>query len=794
MNTAPALLPPSRNRPNPLWWLLIWGWLLWTIVVTGLVQGGVLLWAWSTLLSKSTWPLPRILALSLAAPLLVLVPGAVLLLARERRQAAVVRTLLLAAGAALLLLLPRVLLDPTATLAAAALRLLVAGLLGVVLLRRAASRQYSSNGLRTHGGLMLLLAVILLLPWLVLGALGDGFDTAVAFLQALALAALLSGLAANLMPQLQATSPEHVKNLWLGGIVLATAGFVLAGGWGQMDVQALLAGVLPALGFPLAFAQRQQRRYAVGGALLLATVVCFGPFAFADPRETNLISLLDGDVARWTLWATTLDFLLGWAIALVLGLVGKHLLNDPWPALWRGTAVLAVIGAAVVYFTSGQPGFYGDDFFVVMKRQADVQAAFAIDDLVERRTWVYQTLTAEADASQADLLAWLDARHIPYTRYYLVNGVEVHAPAWRRWQIAQRADVDRILYSPTLRPLPQPPAPAAGQPERGDLNPWGIEAIEAPRVWAEFGVTGEGIVVGQSDSGVDAAHPALAGGYRGKDGDDAYNWYDPWQQQPHPYDLNGHGTHTLGIAVGRDGIGVAPGATWFACANLVRDLGNPANYLDCMQFMLAPHPPGGDPLHDGRPELAADVSTNSWGCPPLLEGCDQQTLWVATEALRAAGIFVVVAAGNDGPACDSLQTPPGNYGDVLSVGAIDAQGNLTPFSSRGPHTLSPDGARGPTLLAPGDQVLSAWPGDAWFVAQGTSMAAPHVAGVVALMWSANPALRGDIASTRQILIDTATPYDGASDGCGEPGEMPDSGAGYGIVNAYEAVREALARR
>jgi subtilisin family serine protease len=74
------------------------------------------------------------------------------------------------------------------------------------------------------------------------------------------------------------------------------------------------------------------------------------------------------------------------------------------------------------------------------------------------------------------------------------------------------------------------------------------------------------------------------------------------------------------------------------------------------------------------------------------------------------------------------------------------------------------------------------------------MAAPHVAGVVALMWSANPALRGDIDTTRRILIETATPYTGEDDGCGVPGEYPDSGAGYGIVNAYAAVRQALALR
>lgn len=784
----------SRSTRNPLLWILVLGWVVWVVFVTAVVQGGTLLWAWSTLLSKSEWGIPHILAFSLLAPVATGLPGALLLLIRDRRQAAVVRVLMLATLASLLLLLPRLLLSPVATYAAAALRLGISGSVGFLLLLRARRRHLLPSPPKPQGGLLLIIALLLLLPWLQLGALGNAFDTLLALLQAAALAALLVGLAAYLMPHLRATSSDSSANLWLGGVILATAYFAIAGAWGQMDTQALLAGVLPALGFPLALMPSRARHYPLSSGFLAATIVVFGPLAFADPRETNLITLLDGDVARWTLWATTIDFLLGWGIALGLGLLSGRLLTHPLPALWRGLGALGIVAAGVFYFTAGQPGFYGDDFFVVLRSQADVSEATTIADVDARRLWVYHTLVEQADQSQADLEQWLQARKISYTRYYLVNGIEVHASAWRRWQIARRPDVDRILYSPILRPLPRSPAPPSGTETRGDLNPWGIEAIGAPRVWSEFGVTGEGVVVGQSDSGVDALHPALADNYRGKRMGDTYNWFDPWQHRLHPYDANGHGTHTLGTAVGMGGIGVAPGASWFACANLVRNLGNPAYYLDCMQFMLAPHPPDGDPLHDGRPELAADISTNSWGCPPLLEGCDQVTLWQATKALGAAGIFFVVAAGNDGPACDSLQTPPGNYGDVLSVGAIDKQGNLALFSSRGPNTLSPDNSHAPTLLAPGEKILSAWPGGGWFVSQGTSMAAPHVAGVVALMWSANPALRGDIDTTRQILIDTATPYNGTPDGCGEAGEYPDSGAGYGMVNAYAAVRQALALR
>ncbi|NOZ72436.1 MAG: S8 family serine peptidase [Chloroflexi bacterium] len=794
MNTTSLVPPATRSERNPLLWFLVWGLLGWSILVTAVVQGGTLFWAWSGLLSKIEPGIPRILSFGVIAPLAVLLPGSLLLFVRDRRQAAVIRVILMASFAALLLLLPRLLFSPISTYAAALFRAGLSVGMGTGLLLWLNHRGRIQRRPGPSLGLMLSIGLVLLLPWLKLGALGDGFDTFIALLQASGLALLAVGLAAYLMPHLAATAKTPTGNVWLGGITLATALFAIAGAWGQMDTQALLAGVLPALGFPLAFIQGRSSRYDIGSGFVLAVVVVFGPFAFADPRETNLLTLLDGDVARWTLWATTIDFLLGWLLALVLGALADRLLHPPLPTIWLTAGVVGAVAAAGFYFLAGQPGFYGDDFFVVLTSQADVTPAYNIADVDERRAWVYRTLVDQADQTQVDLLQWLDSRDIDYTRYYLVNGIEVHASALRRWQISRRDDVDRILYSPTLRPLPEPISSPPGINKKGDLNPWGIEKIEAPRVWSEFGVTGEGIVIGQSDSGVDVHHPALADSYRGRDMGDTYNWFDPWRHQPSPYDNSGHGTHTLGTALGQGGIGVAPGATWFACANLVRNLGNPAYYLDCMQFMLAPHPGDGDPLHEGRPELAADISTNSWGCPPLLEGCDQLTLWQATAALRAAGIFFVAAAGNDGPACDSLQTPPGNYGDVLSVGAIDAQGNLTSFSSRGPNTLSPDGSHNPTLLAPGEKILSAWPGGGWFVAQGTSMAAPHVAGVVALMWSANPALRGDIDTTRRILIETATPYTGVDDGCGTPDEYPDSGAGYGIVNAYAAVRQALALR
>jgi subtilisin family serine protease len=296
--------------------------------------------------------------------------------------------------------------------------------------------------------------------------------------------------------------------------------------------------------------------------------------------------------------------------------------------------------------------------------------------------------------------------------------------------------------------------------------------------------------VGQSDSGVDGDHPALREQYRGFGQNDDYNWYDPWDSTTSPNDEGGHGTHTMGTILGADGIGVAPEAQWIGCVNLDRNLGNPALYLDCMQFMLAPFPYGGDPFDDGDPSKAVHVMNNSWGCPSI-EGCDANALKDAADNLRHAGIFVVVSTGNDGPSCETVASPLSLYDSVFSVGAIGQFGDMAEFSSRGPVTADGSGRMKPDITAPGVDILSSMPERTYGSNSGTSMAGPHVVGVVALIWSAQPDLIGDIDATEQLIIDTAQPYNGdRSLGCFD-GNQPNAAYGYGIVDVYEAVRKAL---
>jgi subtilisin family serine protease len=413
-----------------------------------------------------------------------------------------------------------------------------------------------------------------------------------------------------------------------------------------------------------------------------------------------------------------------------------------------------------------------------------------------RRTAAYETLTKHANQTQAELRKTFDSVGIRYTPYYLVNAIEVRGGTLVRLYLLTRPEVDRVIPSPRLRPGQEGGGLSMADLTSDSLKPegilWNVQMIGADKVWDEFGVRGEGIVVGQSDSGADVNHPVLKENYRGNVGGNDYNWFDPWNGEPAPYDAGGHGTHTLGTAVGQNGIGIAPGATWFACMNLKRNLGNPALYLDCMQFMLAPFPLGGDPFVDGDPTRAADVLNNSWGCPEL-EGCDPNALLYAANHLRDAGIFIVVSTGNDGPLCSTVDAPLSLYDSVFSVGAVDSHRNVTEFSSRGPVTADGSGRMKPDIVAPGRDILSALPGGGYGALEGTSMAGPHVVGAVALLWSAQPDLIGDIDRTEQILIDTARPYTGdRSLGCFEGG-TPNTAYGYGLVDVYAAVKEALGK-
>jgi subtilisin family serine protease len=612
-----------------------------------------------------------------------------------------------------------------------------------------------------------------LLPWLWLGALGGTLETVCAAAAALAVGWLASRRLSGLF-----AVGAGIRNRWgrtaVTGLVVGVGFTALLAGVGAPGINVLALVALPALGFVAAALYRPS-------LVALLGVAVFGPLAFVDPEETTLLLGFE-DVAYWAVVsaAVTLGVVVLLAIPYTAIFGGRRIELHRWLAAAVAGAV--ALGAVVVYAVPGQPGLHGEKVFVVMKQQADLGGLSAIGDRDERLRQTYRRLVDTAEQSQASIRGQLRDWGVSFRPYYLVNGLEVDGGQLVRAWLRQRADVDRVLLNPQLRPLPTEASVLRGNEPAPTEPQWNLTSIGANRVWDELDHTGEGIVVGGSDSGVDGAHPALRGNFRGG----ADSWLDPFATgaaATTPTDHNGHGTHTLASAVGV-GVGVAPGAQWMGCVNLPRNFGNPADYLTCLQFMLAPYAPGGDPLRDGRPERAPHVLTNSWGCPQL-EGCDAGALRQAVAALSAAGLYFVAAAGNNGPDCGTIDDPPALYPDALTVGAVDEEGALTDFSSRGPV---PGGLAKPDLVAPGAQILSALPGGGYGELNGTSMATPHVAGVVALMWSANPKLIGDIARTTDILRRTASPARVTGPACGGTGVT----IGAGEVNAFAAVEAAKA--
>lgn len=635
------------------------------------------------------------------------------------------------------------------------------------------------------------LAGLLSLPWLAYGALGSPVDTILTLCTALVFGIFVGWVLqfSLFRPMLgQNNNPE--QNYWRAVFAGVIAIAIMTLGISYSGFEWYLLMALPALAFPLASMNRETNPGWLPQVLFLGLAIAF-PLMFVDPDEMSIIIASGpGELIQWITragWLTTL-------IAVAGGMVFFWLSHRKLPAVTGRvvglTAILVILVGGGVYLLLGQPGFFGERLFVVFKEQANVSQASQIANYDQRRQFVYQTLVKQATQSQARLRVGLDTYHIQYQPYYLVNGIEVWGGPFVRAWLQSQPEVDRILNNPELRPLPESLPQAQGSDSAPNGVLWNQAMIGADRVWNELKITGKGIVVGQSDTGVQADHPDLVGTYRGTQSGNDYNWLDPWYQTTVPRDLSGHGTHTTGIALGKY-TGIAPGATWYGCVNLARNLGNPSFYLDCMQFMLAPYPQGGDALKDGDPTRSANVMNDSWGCPDV-EGCDPNALRPAVDALKAAGIFVVVSAGNNGYAgCGTVTDPPAIYASSYTVGAVGKDGNLANFSSLGPVIVDGSNRVKPDIAAPGDQVLSAFPGSTYAIASGTSMAGPHVVGVVALMWSANPKLVGDIDKTASILDQTTSPYKGKQSSCVDASKHPNDGVGWGIVDAYAAVQMAI---
>lgn len=429
------------------------------------------------------------------------------------------------------------------------------------------------------------------------------------------------------------------------------------------------------------------------------------------------------------------------------------------------------------------------DFWVRMADDTDVSSAATIKGRTARGVKVMDELTAAAERSQAPVKRLLKAADVKSTAFWVTDAIYVEdAPEALARKIAALPGVAE-LRAPRTYAAPKPvsvkpaSAIAAG-------TEWGVANINADDVWAQTGRHGEDIVVANIDTGVQYDHPALVGQYRGNNGDGTfthdYNWMNAPSapcKDPGPCDNAGHGTHTMGTMAGDDGagnqVGVAPGVKWIAAKGCATDNCAETDLLAASQWILAPTDSNGEnPDASKRPH----VVNNSWGSgpgsDPMFE--DVQQAWAAS------GIMGIWSNGNDGERGCRTAGSPGSRTINYSVGAYDINDKIAVFSSRGPGQ---DGLVKPNISAPGVNVRSSVPGNAYGLMSGTSMAAPHTAGAVALLWSARPELARDIDVTRELLnISAVDTPDAQCGGTAENNNVYGEGRldALGLVNAGTA--------
>ncbi|WP_158645733.1 S8 family serine peptidase [Stackebrandtia albiflava] len=420
-------------------------------------------------------------------------------------------------------------------------------------------------------------------------------------------------------------------------------------------------------------------------------------------------------------------------------------------------------------------------FWVKLDSRADLSAAKLLTDKDAKTTAVYEALTSHARETQADLIDLLKDRGAEYKSHWIANTIKVTGDVDLLGELAMQVEVATVESDAELQAVqPLDVKPTDVQPNGVE---WGLDNIKAPQTWAEFGALGDDIVVANIDSGAQFDHPALVDNYRGNNGDGTfthdYNYADPGGYcGADPVCTTGdHGSHTMGTMMGDDGqgnqIGVAPNAKWIATVGCgVRTCSLDA-LMGSGEWIVAPTKLDGS---DPDPTMAPDIVNNSWG-----GSGDDPFYEEIVDAWAAAGIFGAWSAGNDGEFGCETNGAPGLYPQSFASGAYDVNNEIAYFSSRGPGR---DGQIKPDLAAPGVAVRSAYSNGGYGLMSGTSMASPHTAGVVALMWSVAPALRGDIDATWEILETTARDTENLE--CG--GTAADNNVfGEGRLDAYAAV-------
>ncbi|PYZ97086.1 hypothetical protein CR205_00310 [Alteribacter lacisalsi] len=397
-----------------------------------------------------------------------------------------------------------------------------------------------------------------------------------------------------------------------------------------------------------------------------------------------------------------------------------------------------------------------------------------------KRYAVFDALHSTAERTQAPLLNSLeqaqnDGLVQDFESFYIMNYVHAEVSQEYLEELKHRPEVASIRENGWIE-IDLPEQEDLPEVQNDDNVEWNIDQVQAVDAWS-FGFEGAGITVGVIDTGVQWDHDALIENFRGynpedPDNPDAYgNWLDRTGNAELPEDIIDHGTHVTGTVLGQDAaqeniIGVAPEAQWIAARAFTAFGGSEADLLASGEYMLAP---------EDNPDLAPDIVQNSWGGQPGVDDWYQPIV----QAWRDAGQLPVFSAGNSGPGAETV-TPPANYPESYAVAATDIDNEVASFSSRGPSNMDGDDQK-PNISAPGVNIRSSVPGNGYEGGfNGTSMAAPHIAGTAAILLSIDAGLSPD--DIEDILDETATPL--TDD---QYTEVPNDGYGVGLLNVYDAV-------